>query len=444
VGRIRAAKAPERLRPIDAGPGQRIRQARLSRGLTQRQLAGDRYTASYVSALEKGLTRASVSALEYLAGRLGLPVDHFLRDEQPLWDRVRADLMLAAEDWRGADDGYTGLLDRSLPDLERALVLRGRAEARCRLNRPDDAVRDAATAYELLVRADRRIDAAYAAYWLAYANYLLDNLVEARNLIGQVLAEVRAGLSVQSDFKLRLLVALANIDGVEGRHRQALALLEEGRALADDLDAQRRATFLFSLALKYSASADYEAALRTGQQALALYDVTAAEREVASLHNTIALAHAQLGHVAQARKLAAMALQETDTLHDERLRAHILDTQARIELASDRPDQAIAHATASADLASSLPYPRAEADALLTRARARVAAGDTAHAEADFSAAADLLRHHGPRSQLRAALREWAAILVDQGRHPEAVTLLTEAAAEDLSPGYQRAPIGRR
>lgn len=431
MGRIRAAKAPERLRPIDAGPGQRIRQARLSRGLTQKQLAGGRYTASYVSALEKGLTRASLSALEYIAGRLGLPVDHFLRDEQPLWDRIHADLLLASEEWLGADDAYTTMLDRSLPDIERALVLRGRAEARCRLGRAQDAVRDAALAHQLLIQAGRRVDAAYAAYWLAYANYLLENYSEARSLVGQVLAEVRAGLSVQSDFRLRLLVALANIEGVEGRHRQALALLEEGRALADDLDAHRRATFLFSLALKYSASGDFEAALNTGQQALALYDVTASEREVASLHNTVALAHAQLGHVAQARRLAIAALSEADVLHDDRLRAHILDTQARIELASGKPADAITTATASVDLARSLPYPRAEADALLTRARAHVAADDHASAENDFAAAAKLLRGSGPHSQLRAVLREWAAILVDQQRHPEAVTLLTEATSDE-------------
>ncbi len=438
MGRTRAA-TPARLHPVDPGPGERIRQARLARGLTQRQLAGDRYTASYISALEKGLTRASVAALDYLSERLGLPTDHFLRDAQPAWDRLRADLLVASEDWRGADDAYTTLLDRPLPEGERALVLRGRAEARCRLGRPEDAVQDAAAAHQALVTAGRRTDAAAAAYWLAYAHYLLDNLAEARDIVGQVLAEVRAGLSVQADFKLRLLVALANIEGVEGRYRQALALLEEGRALADDLDARRQATFLFSLALKYSASGDYEAALSTGQQALSLYDATAAEREVASLHNTMALAHAQLGHLAQARKLAAAALTEAQALHDDRLRAHILDTLARIGLAGDSPADAIARASEALELARSIGYARAEADPLLTRARAHVAASSPADAEADFAAAADVLRRHGPRSQLRAALRDWAALLVNQERLPEAVTLLTEAASDDPTGSTVRA-----
>ena len=37
--------------------GSRLKQARLSAGLTQQQLAGDRYTKAYVSALENGLVR---------------------------------------------------------------------------------------------------------------------------------------------------------------------------------------------------------------------------------------------------------------------------------------------------------------------------------------------------------------------------------------------------
>jgi transcriptional regulator with XRE-family HTH domain len=432
MGRTRAAATrPSSLPAAGRHPGARLRDARLRRGLTQKQLAGDRYTASYVSALEKGLTRASMAALDYLARRLDLPLDYFFRDEQPAWERMRADLLLASEDWQAAADAYTSLLDRPLSEHERALVLRGRAEAACRLNQPQDAVRDAARAYETLVASGSRTDAAYAAYWLAYANYQMDNLAEARDLIGQVLAEVRAGLSVQSDFKLRMLVALANIEGVEGRHRQALALLEEGRALADDLDAQRRATFLFSLALTYSESGDHEAALRTGQQALALYVQTAAEREVASLHNTMALAHAELGHVAQAHRFASQALHETDELRDDRLRAHVLDTQARVALAADRPAESIGTATQAFELARSIGYARVEADALLTRARAHLAAGSPADAEADFASATEVLRPNGPRSQLRAALREWAAILVGQQRHPEAVTLLTEAAADD-------------
>lgn len=429
--RASGPKARPRITAIDPGPGRRIRALRLRAALTQRELAGERYTAAYVSALEKGLTRASMAALQYLAPRLGVTPDHLMRDDAPHWARMRADLLLASEDWQGAADAYSDLLETKPSDVERALILRGRAEANCRLQRPSEALADAAVAYPVLVAAHRPVDAAYAGYWLAYAHYQLDNIAEARALIGQLLAEVRAGLSVQADFRLRLLVALANVEGVEGRYRQALAYLEEGRSLADDLDDRLRATFLFSLALGYSETGDHEAALRTGTDALALYQSAAAVYEVASLHNTLAITHLELGSLGRARSLAAEALRQADAVGDDRLRAHIADTRARIALAAGDTAGAIAQSTDALALARTIRYGRVEADALLTRARAGLAANDGKAAEADFAAVAAILRRHGPRSLLRTALREWSGHLVASKRHAEAVELLLEASADE-------------
>ena len=419
--------APPRRFPIDPRPGQRIRDARLRAGLTQRQLAGDRYTGAYISALEKGLSRVSMAALDYLAERLGMAADSFIRDEGPAWQRLAADLHLASGDWQAAVDAYTDLLEPPLPDLERALVLRGRAEAYCRLERAQEAVADASVALTTLGRVGRQTDAAYAAYWLAYAHYKLDNTDEARALIGQVLAQVRAGLSVQADFRLRCLVALANIEGWEGRHDRALAYLEEARALTDELDDRRRATFEFSVALAQSAAGDHEAALRAGTRALALYEAVAADAELASLHNALAVTHLELGNGTRARRFAATAHREADDLGDQRLLAHVLETEARIALHEGDITQALERSGGTLELARAIGHPRAEASALLTRARAHRAAADLPAAEAAYAEAADLLRRTGPRSRLRDALRDWAALLVESNRHQEAVALLTEA-----------------
>ena len=50
--------------------GERIRQARTRVGLTQAQLAKGRYTAAYISALERGLAKPSMAALTFLSERL--------------------------------------------------------------------------------------------------------------------------------------------------------------------------------------------------------------------------------------------------------------------------------------------------------------------------------------------------------------------------------------
>ena len=98
-------------RPLAQRVGARLRKARLEAGMTQAQLAAGRYTKAYVSALENGLSKPSMAALNFFAERLQLPMERFLSDGEPAWTRLEADLRLASGDWAGAIDAYTALLD---------------------------------------------------------------------------------------------------------------------------------------------------------------------------------------------------------------------------------------------------------------------------------------------------------------------------------------------
>src|SRR2546430_8870379 len=62
--------------PMVADVGARIRSLRTAKGLTRAQLAEPQYTKAYISMLESGRTRASMKALEHIAGVLGVkPAD---------------------------------------------------------------------------------------------------------------------------------------------------------------------------------------------------------------------------------------------------------------------------------------------------------------------------------------------------------------------------------
>jgi len=405
--------------------GSRLRAARHKAGLTQRQLAGDRYTAAYISALELGLVRPSWAALTYLSGRLGLAMHDLVHEAQPGWDRLAPDLQLAAGDFQAAADGYTRLL-QDASGTDAAMIRSGRAEALARLGRARDALPDAAAAYEELTHAHQPVEAAYAGYWLAYAHHQLNNTDEARALLHQLLAEVRGGLMVQADFKLRLLLALAILESWDGHDDRALTLLEEGRALTGEMDDLRRATFLFSLANSYSETGDLEAALRAGNAALPLFEAANAERDATGLRNTLALTYLQLGNAARATELAAEARQMSARRSDEASLAFVAETEAQIALALGD------HATVRERVAEALELARAsqnthtESSALLTLARSQRQTNDRA-AEDTYRQAAELLRKVGPRPRLAAVLREWSDLLVSEQRHPEAVDLLQEA-----------------
>ena len=419
------AKSATKRPRVDTTVGPRLRAARPRAGLTQRQLAGDRYTAAYISALEVGLVRPSWAALTYLSERLGMAVHDLVRESQPGWDRLSADLHLAAGDWQTAADRYSQLLETAT-GADVALIRGGRAEAYARLDRPRDALPDAAAAYEALSQAGQRVDAVYAGYWLAYAHHLLDDTDEARALLHQLLAEVRAGLEVQSDFKLRLLMALAIVESWDGHDQRALNLLEEGRALSDDMDDRRRAIFLFALARSYAEVGDHEAALRSGTAALPLFQAADAEREVTSLHVTLAMTYLGLGNTARAAELAAEARQRATAAMDRSLLAHIAETEAQIAHATGDHATARDRIHESLALAKETNNTHAQASALLTLARSQRQTS-AADADATYRQAAELIRASGPKPRLAEALREWADLLVSQQRHPEAVELLKEA-----------------
>ena len=89
-------------RPLALSIGARLRVARKRAGLTQQALAGDRYTKAYISALETGVAKPSMAALNYLSGRLGMPASSFISDTETAWTRLEADLRLAQGDFAGA------------------------------------------------------------------------------------------------------------------------------------------------------------------------------------------------------------------------------------------------------------------------------------------------------------------------------------------------------
>ena len=61
--------------------GQKIRQARLEAGLSQRQLCGDEITRNMLSQIENGSASTSMSTLRFLAERLGKSVSYFLEEQ---------------------------------------------------------------------------------------------------------------------------------------------------------------------------------------------------------------------------------------------------------------------------------------------------------------------------------------------------------------------------
>lgn len=80
--------------------GEKIRQARLEAGLSQRQLCGGEITRNMLSLIENGSARPSMKTLEYLAGQLGKPLSWFVDEKAP----DQEELVQSAENLRLAEE----------------------------------------------------------------------------------------------------------------------------------------------------------------------------------------------------------------------------------------------------------------------------------------------------------------------------------------------------
>jgi transcriptional regulator with XRE-family HTH domain len=183
--------APQR---ASTGLGARLRQLRVAAGMTQSELAGDRFSKEYVSQIERGKTRPTKETLGWIAERLG--VDSSYLETGQSWDEyaeveaavTRAEAAIEGEQYDDALEALDGLeFSPEARELEfRALM----AEAWARM--PGAELRPA---LELLVRARElaeqpgfsEVERADVLYRMGVCRYKLASINTAQTLLTQAL-----------------------------------------------------------------------------------------------------------------------------------------------------------------------------------------------------------------------------------------------------------------
>src|SRR5689334_9373650 len=188
--RFSAAQAGIRL-------GERLRQLRVAAGMTQTELAGDRFSKEYVSQIERGKTRPTPETIHWLAERLSVDAG-FLANGVSADERGRVDAALARCDAlveaRRNDEALAefdriraAVLATGLPELEvRALS----GEAIIRLRRSE--VREAITLLERAralteTNSFSDVERADVLYRLGIARFMLNSVQTAIGLFDEAL-----------------------------------------------------------------------------------------------------------------------------------------------------------------------------------------------------------------------------------------------------------------
>src|SRR5437588_899477 len=259
-----------------ADVGARIRSLRTAKGLTQAQLADPLYTKAYISMLESGRTRASMKALEHIAGVLGVSPADLLggaaAPATPQFDLLEARRSIEQGHARPAISILEGLED-GLSAQDQLVRLRYLAIAYNMVAQPKQAfplIERAQRMAELLADPEEqvRVKAVLAqSYAQTYA------YEDAIRLLRECIQSCEEGAINDPPFHFRRLVSLAVALTNQRQTKPALAAYERAIELSDQFSDRTTLAHLYAgLAKAYQDSGDVEAAIVYNQKSVQIYE----------------------------------------------------------------------------------------------------------------------------------------------------------------------------
>jgi tetratricopeptide (TPR) repeat protein len=393
--------------------GERLRQLRVAAGLTQSDLAGNRFSKEYMSQIERGKTRPTPETIGWLAGRLGV-------DPNFLANGVSAD--------------QRGRVEASL----------ARAEALLEDDRPDEAVeaftdvRTAAVATglpELEVRTLAGLGKSLAVQ--GNPREAIEVLTRARELSeGPEFSDVE-----RADVLYRLGVCryrISSISTAVGLLNQALELAERSGMPCDLL----RSEILHWRSRCYRRQRDYEAAREDVERALELAEGVSDRRTMGHLYFQASLLAERQGHWVLARSYAERAKAQYEEVADRVNVGRLLNNLGGLNFLLGKPEEAVRHLKDAFATALEVGRDADAAQAVSSLAQVHLRTGDATTAEEQARHALQILDDRVDYlDEIGNAQLVLGRALLEQERLDEAEEMFTKAEAsfDQLSSASHRA-----
>src|SRR5262245_23479611 len=294
--------------------GERVRQLRIARGLTQTELAGERFSKEYVSQIERGKTRPTGETVDWLASRLGVDPT-FLETGVSSSERERVESVIA------------------------------RAEAALESNSYEDAVREI-----------EKLGVALST--IAVPSLELRSLL-AESWARMSLGDVRAAIGLLDEARQQTeSPTFSDVDRAEVLYRlgvcryklasiaTAVALFGEALELAErsGLPADRLRSNAFGWRSRcYRRQRDWEAAREDVERALELAEGLNDRRTVAHHYFQASLIAERDGHWVLARSYAERAKAQYEEIADRANVGKLLNNLGGLNFLLGRPEEAVTY-----------------------------------------------------------------------------------------------------
>lgn len=451
--------SPDAIRADTMTIAERVRTARIAANKTQQQLAGDTYSKSYISAVERGKMTPSVQALGVLAERLGLPMSYFLGESE-------VDLSALAE---------SSAQLRSTPERERIVreeslsLMLSEAEGLIRQRDPDAALEKLGateTLEELSVMQRPRWYFLHGWAWLlkhqpheAIAS-MEKGLSLAENLRAQAplsqkaqLAEMaerlrcflgsayydlgqpemaleyhrrslpamNEGVVTDPELRLRMYMALGHDYLLLNRYSEAISFYEQASKQASDAEnLASQGAIYWGLGLAYKDSGDLYRARTNMQKALVTFELQENMRLAAQLRSLFGQVLVNLGKYKEAEENLHQSLDAASRTGDVSTRGIALGNFASMHTARGEHDKAIEMAHEGLKVVKESKDHRTEGQLHLTLAQAHEARGDHQAAEKELKSAISIFEKTGDKDLIGRAHEQYGKFLADQNRFQEA------------------------
>jgi len=270
--------------------GERLREARLARGLTQEQLARGLATKGFISQVERNRATPSLPKLRVLAERLGQPLSFFVTDRPPqllTLLRKSAQLAVRAEDPARALDILAEASDLLATANERADLQRIRGVALSELRRNREALSTLQDAAATAPVDDEELNAAIYAEigTVLQIEERFNAAIEANRRALDWLNQCR---HADPALRARVLTNLGSSSFRLGQHAEAMAYFIRALDAATDAESLLRiANAHMALGVAARAMGELDRALEHCNRALELYSRIHQERTANRIINNL-------------------------------------------------------------------------------------------------------------------------------------------------------------
>lgn len=322
--------------------GERLRQLRIARGLTQTQLGLGRFSKEYISQIERGRARPTGPTLDWLADRLGV-ARAFLETGVSSAEHERAAAAIACGEAAVAGRRYEEALEHLRPasaplaESEPSLALRGllaEGAALVELGRPSEALAVLGRGRELAESgACSDAERATVLFQLGRCRYKLSSVATAVALFSHALELLQDGESADDRLRARVLRWRSRCYRRQRDWEAAREDIESALELAAHLaDPEALAHAYFQASIVAERQGRWVLARSHAERAHALYEAQEDRLAVGRALNNLGGLNFLLGNVDEAIGLLTRAYEAALDVDSEPDAAQAISSLAQVNL----------------------------------------------------------------------------------------------------------------